>query len=51
MKESQVGLIVAAGAILAVAIALYRQGALPRAAMVAAIIVTVAVAGFLVATL
>lgn len=51
MNESQIALIVAGAAILAVAVALYRQGALPRAGLIAAVAATLAVAGFLVATL
>jgi hypothetical protein len=51
MGESQIALIVAAAAILVTAVALYRQGALPRAGLAAAIIATLGLAGFLVATL
>ncbi len=51
MKDSQIALIVAGTAILVVAVAMYRQGALPRAALVAAVAASLGVAGFLVATL
>lgn len=51
MKDSQVGIVVAAIAIAAVALALHRQGALGRVPLLAALAAALGLAGFLVATL
>lgn len=51
MNDSQIGIALAAAGILVVAVALHRQGALPRVALIAAAGAALGLAGFLIATL
>lgn len=51
MSDGQIGLLLAAPAIVAVAVALYRQGAMGRGPLVTAIVVAVGLIAFLFAGL